>query len=191
MGIDERRNLGDPRDAVVVRAYAQNGGTVWAALLLGPYGNGTVEFITKFKKGATLTVTTNMTSRDELFRLAFKSPRPGMAVSALWKESERRTAWLSKIHGAPLKLALTAKGLAEDVEESIRRQELKVPAKTCELLLTVADDGRSCYSFDGRTLDASASEIIDGADRVMKDLATRRSAMSSVHSSPAPFSAAT
>ncbi len=157
-------------DAVVVRAYAQKGGIVWAALLLGPHGNGHSEFITKFERGATLTVTTNMMSRDELFRLAFKSPRAGMAVSELWKESERRTAWLSKIHGAPLKLVLTAKGLAEDVEESIRRQEVKVPAKTCELLLTEVEEGRSYYTFDGRTLDASAPQLIDGADRVMKDL---------------------
>jgi predicted DNA-binding WGR domain protein len=157
-------------ETVVVRAYAQNAGTVWAALLLGPHGNGTVEFITKFEKGATLTVTTNMMSRDELFRHAFKSPRPGMAVSELWKESERRVAWFSKIHGTPLKLTLTAKGLAEDVEESIRRQEAKVPAKTCELLFTDVEEGRSYYSFDGKTLDAAASQFIDAADRVMKDL---------------------
>jgi hypothetical protein len=157
-----------PLDQVILRAYAQNEGTVWAALLMGIHGNGTVEFITKFEKGATLTVTTNMMARDELFRLAFKSPRAGMSVVELWKESQRRTAWLSKVHGTPLKLTLTAKGLAEDVEESIRRQDANAPAKTCERLLTGEDD-RSYYTFDGRTLDPAASELIAGADQVMKD----------------------
>jgi hypothetical protein len=158
-----------PLDQVIIRAYAQNGGTVWAALQLGIHGNGVIEFITKFDKGATLTVTTNMTARDELFRHAFKSSRPSAALSVLWKESQRRSAWLSKIHGAPLKLTTTARGLAEDVEESIRRQEAKDPAKICERILT-GDDERSYYTFDGKTLDATASEVIAGADRAMKDL---------------------
>jgi hypothetical protein len=158
-----------PLDQIVVRAYAQRDGTIRAALLLGIHGNGTFEFITKFGDGATLTVTTNMMARDELFRHAFKSPRPGAAVTDLWKESQRRSAWLSKIHGGALKVTQTAKGLAEDVEMSIVRQESKTPAKVCELVLT-SDEGRSYYSFDGATLDSSASEVIGSADRTMKDL---------------------
>jgi hypothetical protein len=79
---------------------------------------------------------------------------------------ERITAqwgWLSKIHGAPLKLTtLTARGLAEEVEESIRRQEAKAPAKICEPLLT-SDEGRSYYTLDGKTLDATASKVIADA----------------------------
>ena len=158
-----------PLDPILVRAYAQNNGTVWAALQLGIHGNGIFEFITKFEKGATLTVTTNMTSRDELFRHAFKSPRPGATVPALWKESQRRSAWLSKIHGAPLRLTLTPTGLAEDVEDSIRRQEAKAAAKVCEQLLT-GDEERTYYTFDGKTLDSSAAKLIADADRTMSDL---------------------
>jgi hypothetical protein len=156
-------------DQLIVRAYAQHDGTTWAALVTGANGSGTVEFITEFERGATLTVTTNMMSRDELFRHAFKSPRPNTAVPELWKEFQRRSAWLSKIHGAALKVTQTAKGLAEDVEKAIRRQEAKTPAKVCEALLS-GEDGRKYYTFDGKTLDAAAAELIASADRAMKDL---------------------
>ncbi|HSC28698.1 MAG TPA: WGR domain-containing protein [Vicinamibacterales bacterium] len=154
-----------PMQAVLVRAYAQEDGTVWAALLISSYSRGTFEFITYFQQGASLVTTTNGTARDELYRNLYKTRRDGGRVLDMWADHQKRAAYLSLFHGAPQKVVATPEGLAAAVELAIQRQE-ETKATADKKLLLVAD-GRSYFAAEARGIDPAAPPLISHADGKM------------------------
>ena len=156
-------------EQAVIRGYAQQGGSAWGALIANVHGGGLFEFVGRFEMDASLTVTRNQMASDELYRNAFKSARTSGSIADMWKEFQRRSAHLATQFGAPVKLKATAKGLAEDVEFSIKRQTADKAASGLELLLK-GDDTRRHYSYDARRIDATAPAAFDRADKEMAEL---------------------
>jgi predicted DNA-binding WGR domain protein len=157
-----------PMLPVLVRAYAQENGTVWAALLISSYARGTFEFISSFEKGASLTTTTSSMARDELYRNVYKTRRGDGKVLDLWADHQKRASYLSQFHGAQLRVDATPKGLAEAVELSIQRQEEEKAAADKRLLLTA--DGRSYFAAEARGIDPVVPGLVSGADAHMDAL---------------------
>lgn len=151
----------------VIRAYAQPGGSVWAALTLGPYGRGSFEFVEFYKDGAALSTTDNFIVRDEIYRDAYKSIRQNQTIAAMWKDHEQRSAYLAEFHGGRRKLDATAKGLAADVQLSVENQEKKLGRKP---LLLKGDDGRTHYSADAKAIHPEAPTLVADADAAMEPL---------------------
>lgn len=155
----------------LIRAYAQPGGSVWAAQTLAPFGRGTFEFVEYFENGASLTTTTNSVVRDEIYRDAYKSMRGGKKISEMWKDHQQRSDYLAEFHGCPRKLDVSARGLVADVELSILNQEKKAARKP---MLLKGDDGRTVHAADARTIHPDAPRMLDEADALMKNLGFER-----------------
>jgi hypothetical protein len=158
-----------PLQNILLRGYAQDGGSVWGAVMLYMNGGGMPEFVMSFPKHATLSVTRNITAADELYRNAFKKSRQKASLKEMFAEMEQRSAFLAQHFGKPAAVTATAKGLAEDVEASFKRQKTEAPAPGHELLLR-GDDGRRHFSADATLIDASAAKVFGDADKAMREL---------------------
>jgi predicted DNA-binding WGR domain protein len=144
----------------VIRGYAQDGGSVWAAVLVGPHGRGSFEFVERFGEDGSLTTTTNEIVRDEVYRDAYKSVCAKSKIAEMWKKHRRRSAYLAESLGAPRALDRSAKGLAADVEAALVREENRLPTRP--VLLRTRE--RVHCSADSRLLHPDAPGIIDAAD---------------------------
>jgi predicted DNA-binding WGR domain protein len=154
--------------AVMVRAYAQEDGTVWAAMLISSYARGTFEFISYFETGASLTTTTHPMARDELYRNTYKTRRGEGKVLEMWAEHQERAAYLAGFHGGARKVDQTPVGLATAVELSIQRQEESKPSADKTLLLKT--DDRSYYGGEAIAIHPAMPALVADADGKMKAL---------------------
>jgi hypothetical protein len=157
-----------PLKAILVRAYAQERGTVWAALLASSYAAGTFELVSTFAGGASLTTTTNAMTRDVLYRDSYRSVHQHGEPLALLADHERRAAHLAKFHGAASTLNATPAGLAAAVEAAMQQQEGSKPAPGKKPLLKA--DGNTYFSADARAIDPDVPALIDDADARMAAL---------------------
>jgi predicted DNA-binding WGR domain protein len=151
----------------LIRAYARPGGSAWAALTLGSYGRGSFEFVEFFNDGASLTTTDNFMVRDEIYRDAYKSVRQNKAIASMWSDHAERSGYLAGLHGGSRKVEATARGLAADVQRSVRNQENKLARKP---LLLVGDDGRTHYAADAKAIHPDAPRLAAEADAAMNAL---------------------
>jgi predicted DNA-binding WGR domain protein len=115
----------------LIRAYARPGGSVWAALTLGPYGRGSFEFVEFFKDGASLSTTDNFIVRDEIYRDAYKSVRQNHAIAAMWCDHERRSAYLAELHGGVRKLDATPRDSRPTSSSPFRTRKRSWRASRC------------------------------------------------------------
>jgi predicted DNA-binding WGR domain protein len=144
----------------VIRGYAQDGGSIWGAALVGPHGRGSFEFVERLGENGSLTTTTNEIVRDEVYRDAYKTVCAKSKIAEMWKKHRRRSAYLAESLGAPRALDRSAKGLAADVEASLVREEKRLPTRP--VLLRTPE--RVHCSADSRLLHPDAPGIIDAAD---------------------------
>jgi hypothetical protein len=157
-----------PVQAVILRAYAQENGAIWAAMLISSYARGTFEFISYFEKGASLTTSTNSTIRDELYRNAYKTRRENGKVLDLWADHQKRAAYLSRFHGPAQTVDATPKGLASAAELSFQGQE-ETKAAADKQLLHKADD-QSYFAAEARAIDPAVPALVSDADARMNAL---------------------
>ncbi len=107
---------------VVVRAYAKPGGETWAAFVQGRFGQHTLDFVTRFEKGAGLTTTRTPGSQDDSKRRDFKSSHPKADPATLHAHHEKRKAELAGKYGPPIPVTASLASFARALEEALKRQ---------------------------------------------------------------------
>lgn len=107
---------------IVVRAYGQPGGCIWAAYLLSAPSTLVLELSSRLADGAALVTSRAPQIGDDLSRKIYRQHVPDGTVRELLAKHEARLLELEAAHGKAVEIVQTVEGLAGDIETALSNQ---------------------------------------------------------------------